>query len=293
MAYRKIAVPTGIGDSVWLLQKLINQTEKFDFIIPGQNPRRGKQVFDLLPTLANSAEYSSDPALKYKTIKDYNVQKRTTFWYHIKDTSMNLSANEWLEEGKWLRDFLPDLEISYTLPWETEKYKSEVELDLKNFEYCIGIYGSSYSTSRAWGFWQEDKWFELIKKIHEINPKITFCIIGAEWDINLSTGLIGLLNTDTSISYHNTVGKPLGYVMEMMKKLDYAFYFPSGLPIISESLDSKTDCVMFYPPSLIKMQGKWCDPERTKNSNFKECQFCEPQKIFDWVKDTYKLFDRL
>jgi len=288
---KQVIVPPGIGDSIWLLQLLINTKERFNFVLPGQPPQRGKQVFDLLPSISDSCIYSLTE--RYRTIKDYNIQKRYKRYYDIPDTIFYLSANEWLEQGNNLRDFFIDLPIAYELPWQTSQFKDQVTRDLSQFKNCIGIYGSSYSTSRAWDFWQEDRWFELIKKIHKINKDVTFVIIGAEWDVNLSDALINLLKADTSISYFSTVGKELGYVIELMKQLDYAFYFPSGLPILSETLDVKTDCVMFYPPGLIKMQTMWCDYQRTKNNNFKECQFCEPEQIFDWVKNHYKLFDKL
>ncbi len=43
---RKIVVPSGIGDAIWVLQLLVNQPEAFDWVLPGGAPRRGKQVFD-------------------------------------------------------------------------------------------------------------------------------------------------------------------------------------------------------------------------------------------------------
>jgi hypothetical protein len=291
MSIKTITVPPGIGDSIWLLQLLVNTKERFNFILPGQHPQRGKQVFDLLPSISNSCTYSMTE--RYKNIKGWNIQKRYKRYYDIPDTIFYLSANEWLEKGFHLKDFFVDLPIAYELPWQTSQFKDQVEKDLSQFKHCIGIYGSSYSTSRAWGFWQEDKWFELIKKIHSVNKDVTFIIIGAEWDINLSDALINLLKTNPNISYFSTVGRELGYVIELMKQLDYAFYFPSGLPILSETLDIKTDCVMFYPPMLKEMQTKWCEPSRTQDGSFKECQFCEPEQIFDWVKNYYKLFDRL
>lgn len=289
---RKIVVPPGIGDSLWILQKLINQSEKFDFVLSGGQPRRGKQIFDLLPQLSNSCEYANYN-IGYNFIKRNNIHHRHKEWNEIKDQQFYLTANEWLEEGNELKDFLPDLSISYTLPWKTEQYREEVKKDIESHKHLIAIYGSSYSTVRAWGFWQEAQWFELISRIHKENQNITYVIIGAEWDVNLSSSLIGLIETNPSIKYLNTVGKPLGYVMELMKELDYGFYFPSGLPILSETLDVKTDCTMFYPPHLEKMMRKWCDPARIEGKQFKECLFCTPLEIFDWVKDTYKLFDKL
>ena len=51
-------VCTGIGDNIWLFQKLLNTEEKYKFLIPKNEPQRGKQVFDLLPQIG-TAEYAN------------------------------------------------------------------------------------------------------------------------------------------------------------------------------------------------------------------------------------------
>jgi hypothetical protein len=281
---KQITVPSGIGDNIWIIQKLISLNQKFDWVLPNGKPQRGKQVFDLLPQITNSCKYSPDPRINYRSLAQKNIQKRINTWSKITQRTICLSANEHLEQGKRLDLWLYDLPLTYELPWVTN---SEVKLQGVN----IGIYGSSYSTTRAWNFWNEKEWLELIKSIHKIRKDVTFCLIGAEWDLDLNGGIVKELEKE-KIKYLNTCGKPLGYVIELMKQLDYAFYFPSGLPILSETLKGKRDCVMFYPPHLKKMMGSWCDPKR-KDTNFKEVQFCEPSDIFNWVKNDYKLFDKI
>lgn len=287
---RQITVPAGIGDNVWLIQKLINQREKIHFVLPGQNPQRGKQIFDLCPQLVNTAVYSRDRKITYKYLSEKNIARTHNRWDKIKYSHFFLSCNDHLEQGNRLDDFLLDLPISYTIDWNTKHFAPEVESEFKTFEFKIGIYGSSYSTSRAWGFWQENEWLELILKIHAINPKITFIIIGAEWDLDLGVKLINRLKAN-NISCFDTVGKPLAYVVEVMKRLDYAFYFPSGLPILSETLTQKTACTMFYPSHLKRMIGTWRNPDR--GILFNETLFCSPDEIFNFVKNDYQLFERL
>lgn len=287
---RVITVPSGIGDNVWLLQKLINQKEHLNFVLPGQEPRRGKQIFDLLPQVVRGCEYSKDRRLNYRTLAAKNIQKAVPLWKDIKYTHFALSCNEHLEQGKSLESFLPDLPTSYTIDWQTSQYEPEVAHDTRNFDTMIGIYGSSYSTTRAWGFWQENEWLELIEKIHAVNPNYTYVLIGADWDLDLGVKLINRLKSN-NIQCFDTVGKPLGYVIEVMKRLKYAFYFPSGLPILSETLTRKTDCLMFYPDHLKKMIGSWRNPSR--GVEFKEMLFTTPENVFDFVKNEYKLFERI
>jgi hypothetical protein len=95
------------------------------------------------------------------------------------------------------------------------------------------------------------------------------------------------------IPYINTVGKELGYVMEAMKMLSYGFYFPSGLPIVSETIVDGPDCLMFYGSNLAKMMGSWCDPQRRADGRFKECLFCAPEAVHSWIKDVYCLYDKI
>lgn len=298
MAARKVIVPAGIGDSIWVLQLLVNQPEAFDWVLPGGNPRRGKQVFDLLPaTLVHSCEYAEDRRLGYDYLRAHNAQVRSRTWAdHLLADPLFLSANEWLETGNPLEDFLVDLPLSHELPWQLAPYAAEAHKMTAQHEVRIGIYGSSYSTSRAWGFWQEKGWFELIQLVHEAfkarGKRATFYVIGAAWDLNLAGGLLSML-VEHSIDHVALTGRELGLVAQVMQRFHYAFYFPSGLPILSETLPKKSPCTMFYPPHLALMQGKWADPARLASGEFKECQFCTPQQIFDWVVNEYQLLDKV
>jgi protein associated with RNAse G/E len=199
-----------------------------------------------------------------------------------------------LEKGFYLKNFFPDLAISYKIDWNLTASDAAQADQLTSTVPGprIGIYGSSYSTARAWGFWQAKEWYKFISMLHAKRPDITFYIIGAEWDMNLSQELIAMLK-QSGIQYVDTVGRPLSVVMELMKRLNYAFYFPSGLAILSETLVSGTDCTMFYPPHLQPMMNKWADPQRIEQGNFKEASFCTQERIYDWVVNEYKLFDKI
>lgn len=283
---RTIKVAAGIGDNVWLLQKLVNTGEKFIFELPDGKPQRGKQIFDILPKVAKETHYV--PNLSYKLLKERNIQRMARVWSEVKDDSFFLCMNEHLEKGKRIERFLPDLKTSFTLPWSTTQRANEVRGDFVEGREYIGIYGSSYSTTRAWGFWQEKEWFELIRMIHAENPKIVFVLIGAQFDMDLSTKLGAMLDHH-GIGYIDTVGKELSYVVEVMKVLRYAFYFPSGLPILSQTVEGACDCFMFMPNHLSKMIGTYRDPDRPENS-FKEAIFCTPERTFNWFKYEYNFF---
>ena len=287
---RIIKTCQGIGDSIWVLQKLLSTKEQFRFQIHDGEPRRGKQIFDLLPQIAASCEYV--PKLQYKIVNQLNIQRARPLWKNIRDRNFYLSANNWLENGNYLKDFFPDLPMNYYLPYQTQEFTGQIAKDFSKDEKYIGIYGSAYSTTRAWGFWQEREWFELILAMHKQRPKWKFVIIGAQWDLDLGQKLIALL-AEAKIPYVNTIGKPLGYVAEVMKVFTYAFYFPSGLAILSATQKGSSPSIMFYPPALLKMQGKWAAPELIESKEFFETQFITPEQTFDWVKNEYKLFEKI
>lgn len=274
---RTIKVCSGIGDNVWLLQKLINSGEQFNFELPDSPPKRGVQVFELLPQVAASATYIS--GLSYKILSRETAKG---LWSST-PRYMYLSCNEWLESGQMLKDWMPDLSISYKLPWDLGPVESKGKY--------IGIYGSTYSTQRSWqqyGAWGITEWLQLIKLIHKHNRDYTFVIIGAVWDNDFATEITAYL-TVNKIHFINTIGEPLIKFMQWTRLLKYAFYFPSGLPILSETIEGCSDCTMFYTTNIKKIMGTWCDPERRQNGKFKECIFCQPTAIFEWCVNNGKL----
>jgi hypothetical protein len=282
---RTINVCSGIGDNIWLLMKLVNSGEKFNFNLPDGKPQRGKQIFDLLPSVATSTKYVK---MKTDLVERSNIQQKKKKWAEIKADTFYLSSNKHLEAGHRIENFLPDLPTSFRIDWDTEQFHHramQIIADCFPWEY-IGLYGSSYSTTRAWGFWDEHKWLELAKLVYAYSPGSKFVIIGAEWDLDLGRNLVKLLEKE-GIPYINTIGEPLGVVIEIMKKLKYFFSFPSGLGILAPTVACPV--TMFYPKHLNLMMNAWASEEDIDSGQYKGCQFCEPAAIFDWVVENKKI----
>lgn len=282
---RTIKVCPGIGDNIWLFQKLINSGEQFNFQMTSAHPQRGKQIFDLVPAVSASCTYT-DGMESYKYIKQH--AERGNFAHIEKDTFF-LECNTHLEQGRRIEKYLPDLKTSYTLDYTTTRNDNQKAIDILGVfrhnvdKQFIGIYGSSYSSARRWNFWQENEWFELCLMLRSSGA--VFVIIGADWDLDLAGKLIPKLEL-ADIPYVNTVGQPLSVVIEIMKKLSYFFGFPSGLSILNETLQKPG--MMFYPPHLKYMIGTWADPKRV-GFEFKECEFCTPQTAYAWWKANFKM----
>jgi len=282
---RTITTCPGIGDTIWLFMKLINQPEKFHWKIDDKLPQRGHQIFELFPQLTESFEYIKDAGYKKVKRNSYNGK-----WAKAPQ-EIYLEANSHLEAGKRIEKFLPDLKTSFKLDYRTTDFFLGVtvtELLEQNNAYkipLIGIYTSAYSNARHWGGWEAKEWLLLITLIQRYNPEYKFVIIGADYDIGIPGEIMSALKPD---EYVNTIGQPLPVVVEILKRLDCFIGFPSGLSIINETLAAK-QTVMFYPEHLSKLMNAWPDPERIENGSYKGCLFCPPEKIFDWLVKNKKI----
>ncbi len=292
---RTIKTCPGIGDTIWLFMKLINQPEKFHWKIGDGSPQRGKAIFDLFPQLVESFEYI--PQCGYNKVKRNATHGK---WHKFTSQEFYLEANSHLELGNRIENFLPDLPTSFKLEYATSYEDEGKALEILGFdsidtnegkiyggaiEPLIGIYTSAYSNARHWGGWEADDWIALIQLIHRYNKGYKFVFIGAVYDIGISQILMEGMPKEM---YINTIGQPLSVVIEILKRLDCFIGFPSGLSIINETLAAK-QTIMFFPPHLSKLINAWPDPERIENASYKGCLFCEPKQIFDWMVNNNKI----
>lgn len=286
---RTLTVPAGIGDFVWLAMKLTNQPERFKVRLPNGTPQRGHQILQLLPDLVDSYDYT--PGLNYKKIAADNAATKGKKWAELTKQSFTLSANTHLEQGRRLESFLPDLPTSFLLDYATKDSDTATADGLLSEKaHYIGIYGSAYSNARNWNLWGPDEWFSLSKMLYTRNKDFVFVVIGAPYDTDLADLLMAKYQ-EYHIPYVNTIGQPLAVVIEILKRLRYFIGFPSGLSILNETLGK--DTLMFYPSHLKPMMNAWAHPDRIASGAYKACQLCEPERIFDWLRDDYGLFKKL
>lgn len=289
---KTITVPAGLGDFTWMAMKLLNTGEKFHVNLPDGQPQRGHQMKDLLPNLIQTISYK--PNLSYKVINNNNIQKQRKTWKRIIESGEKkffLSANEHLEKGIRIEEWLPDLpatfKIDYDTPWE---HKDLAWKMVVNHGVCIGIYTSAYSNARNWNGWMAKEWINFIGRIHQVRSDATFFIIGAEYDTGTPGEIMEWMD-ENLVNYVNTIGQPLTVVVELLKLMDLFCGFPSGLSILNATLGKRG--IMFYPPKLERMINAWADPKMIANGDYKGCLFCEPEKIFDWLRNDYKFFDKI
>lgn len=276
---KTITTCAGLGDTAWIMQKLVNQPDKFHWRIPGGEPRRGDQLFKMMPSLVESFDWVEN--LGYKTIKERGYMGQ---WKNV-PKSFYLQANTHVEQGNRIEKFLPDLKTSYRLPLVTtidnqcDAMKALNYGDVNKFKY-IGIYTSAYETARHLGGWTAAEWSEFVRMLP---PEYTIVFIGAPYD----QGIVQQVMNQCNRPYIDTIGQPLPVVIEILKRLDVFIGFPSGLSILNELIGANKT-LMFYSPKIKGIINAWADPDRIESGRYKGCLWCEPALIYSWMKENWR-----
>lgn len=280
-------VPSGIGDNIWLFQKLLSTGQKFHFQIADTKPQRGKQIFDLMPQLVESVKYVP------MNIRECLRESCTNNGAKFSDLDPNgeyfLSFNTALDNGTHITDLFPDLNIQYTyLPFKTDDYTSNAfNLMQDNSKYYCGIYCSAYKNNKNWGGWSVNDWFNLCKNIadevmQKHHKKTVFVIFGASYDMDLTTELIERLNNSKFLCLP-IIDNPLGLVIELISNLKYFVSFPSGLPVIATTLN--IDTLMLYPPKLEKLMYSWVDNTTPFYEHYTPMLWSNFKDVFNTIKN--------
>lgn len=235
----KVYVPPGIGDISWIYSKL-GHLPDLEFVIQDSDPRRSSDFVDLLPGVKNLG---------------YEKVPHTTRLPGVDDPPRDgefAILNHFLETGHTLARVWPELPTNYHYQLNTtdaDRAQAEAVLDGKP---AFGIYCSSRKHRADMKFWDTDDWCRFMDKIGG-----RFVVIGAEYDdrsaeVAKLTGAI------------DTVGKlKIGATIELIRRLDYFFAFPSGLGILADVV--KTPCTMWYWGGnrfMMNGRGQYQDPAR-------------------------------
>lgn len=283
---RIITGPPGLGDLIFIIQKLINANEKFIWRLPNGYPQRGHQVLELLPSIVESWYYDR---IRFSNVRGWNVSKQLAGadiprWKDIHNNDIFLEANTLLESGQRIENFLPDLPISFRLTYETtEEHKRRADEILgKRDKKTVGIYMSSIGTNAASGTWNPDEWKDFLASML-VEFDCHFCFFAAQWDQDMLKAVTEPLENNYPLFYDES----LGAVIEGFKQLDYLIGFQSGMSIINETLGK--DGMMLYRKADRNIIGTWADSRRITSGQIKECQFAPPEQIVNWIKENNKL----
>lgn len=284
-----IRVPAGIGDISWTYSKLINLNEKINWYISDDAPQRSLEYVKLFP-LTESAQYIH---WNFHNVADHTLPHDTTKENLLKlcrENIQSVSPNRWLEQGKTLDSFMPELYTTYHYGFNIPLHDIDfVEQAFSKIQNPIGIFTSSYQTNAVWSGWSQNNWIDLITGLHNKIKNLTFILLGAKWDKPYTDDLIKLL---PNINLVDLCGQThIARTIEIIRKLKYFIAFPSGLPVLANVLF--TPVMMFYPHHLNHIMNTWPDPETVKNLLYKGCIFPKPQQALDFVIAEYGLQNKL
>lgn len=217
----RIYVPPGIGDISWIYSK-VGHLPDLEFVVSDDgSPRRSEAFIDLLPNVRFGGYEIVPPTVPIVALDDVPRDGE----YAI--------CNPFLESGIPLGRVWPSLPTNYYYPiCGSEEDVAMAESVIT--QPTIGIYCSSYK-HRGGGLWSVDQWVEFMRAV---DPGARWVVLGADYDdksheVAAASGAI------------NLVGRAgLGATIEVIRRLDYFFAFPSGLGILADVV--RTPCTMWY-----------------------------------------------
>lgn len=276
-------VPPGIGDFSAMYSKLCNIDRKIIIRASNDSPNRISPFLDILPRIENGG-YAGHNAM----ISVGQTLPPGTNLASLKDGDYFLSINSWLEEGGKVANWIPG-ETTYHYETNTDVNTlaaAEFLVDIGQAGIpIIGVYCSAYGNARHWGFWTYREWREFLELVLTVVPKDTqFIFLGAEYDLQIAEHLHAWMES-CDIPSQLTLGSfHIGTTLEIIRRLNYFFSFPSGLGFLADVVD--TPHTMWFPKNLVKMMNSFTDPENYESLQSFHSLFTTPVLAFEMFKMT-------
>lgn len=275
----KVTVPSGIGDISWIYSKLCHANKPIWFEVADGWPYRSVPYLKLLPNVA-AAKYSD---LQYDAIviNQRAIHGANFTWQQLVDQGvgmMYLEANQHLERGKRLEDWLPDLPTDFHYPIAEASIRDHQVvnklLDWDNVPRpVIAVSAASYRGSEAWQTWGYDEWSPFLRRLCEMTGG-SILLMGGFWD-----DLTHALSED---GYPTIVGKTdVAQAIEVLRRVDHYIGFSSGLGMLRTVLNKSA--FMLWPAHQEKLQNSWADPVQLYNGSYMHCLWQSPDKVLPRV----------
>jgi hypothetical protein len=277
----RLIVHPGIGDLSWVISKLSTTGRMFDLVIAEDHKtRRSMPLVDMVPCI-NSAVYGGHevygPLSKCgnATFADYLEAERA-------GVDLYMTANNWLENGKRLEGFLPDLatDFHYTLNIPDKDRQWAVD-QVSQSPRAFGIYTSAQGGIDTWRAWSVREWAEFVYQVYCEFPDTVFYLLGARWDMDMRLPMLHALD-DLRVSYVDFIGRTsLPRAVALLHCLDYFAGFASGLTILADVVNRPV--CMLYPDHLTKLMHSWPDPANLANGIHQAVVWDRPLLVFNKI----------
>lgn len=246
----RLIVPAGIGDWSWIWSKVYSVRSEIDSVrIVDGAPRRTKEYVQACGV--KDADYDLEITggqyvfiLSTESALGYSWINRPT-WEQIKhNQTLLIEANQHLENGYKLADWLPDLLCYYHYPLyvseqDRQRAREITVRAIKGDRYSqphpmkegpiVGISCASYKGSDAWRTWGREEWIDFLKRVMTLGWRPL--LVGGGWDDLTYT-------VACELDLPSTVGKTsVPQMIEQMALLDSYIGFSSGMNVIRTVLN--------------------------------------------------------
>jgi hypothetical protein len=278
-------VPSGIGDSSWIYSKVsaLAKKKKVGFALTCDYPRRSKQFLDLLPNVANLGYTHKHWSSLYNSC----LPPKTAKLEELKNGRYTLSLNEHLESGNPLAQAFSTQPTEYHYPLLISEYDmgEAARMMWPVTRPLLGFYCSSMDHRPDVGFWSVKKWVEFLSLVNGHVPSASFMAIGAAYD-DRTMQVAEAFGKVAKV--HTCFGRRIGTSLEIVRRLDYFFAFPSGLGILADVVN--TPCMMWFWGNLpafkhhIGLFDKYADPRNVESGRHINAPYAEPVESFALFK---------
>ena len=237
-----LCIPCGIGDASWIWSKVKHLPAATGypvvFSMPDAQPQRGHQLFDYLPE-ATWAGYETG-------WRNADVFKRTlpptaTYPDFTPGIWQALEVNTWLEKGRSLADWLPDLPVDYHYPLyfpDDEKHEAAALLaGLPRPIYAFYTSNRDKENYPGWALWSVADWTHVICALLAEGGSALF--IGADYDRDKTLAVEALVR-EAGVPTRKCLGKRLGTALAALSACAGCVSYPSGIGILAGVLGVRT-----------------------------------------------------
>lgn len=253
----KIKVMQGIGDIMWVHQKLFNYVDEFEYVvqvIPNdisvKLQTRGVNFIKTWPKVKSvNIELTTD--------EEYTRQA-TGIWRSpdfLDGTIDHFSLNKWLETGNKLEDLDDN-----TVKWKIELPTKEMSVD--NKFCCLYVSGNNFVKEECWKL---TRWANLLGKVD-----MPIYLLGASYDIKCLKGLYEILFENMNKPVRIYMDHPPEEVAYLLKECEFFIGYQSGLNIMCEQFN--TPQLMVYLNWVYPMKDAWVSPDN-RNDTFQNISF--------------------
>lgn len=275
-------VPCGIGDAVWLYAKLAGLSSltgrQVYLSIPDAEPRRGHQLLEILPNV-QFAGYETGWA--HWDVMQQALPPTATLEDFTPGKWQALQVNSWLEAGNALADWLPWLGTEYhfkmSITAEERKIAAACVEPLPKPYVVAYVSNRDKAKYHDWALWRQAEWVEMLTQAF---PERAIVLVGAEYDRDFTQDVAVAL-TNQGAHVRTCLGRPLGAVIELIRKASYCVSYPSGIGILAGVV--RTPTLMLLPACHSKLHG-FADPVDVASGRFKTLVNPTVAAAVEWVR---------